>query len=642
MNFKKLYLLAWASSCSLISLEALAQTDKSVTAEMLEILQPQTRQTKLLNNPNTDSVKIAQYSDVAYDLFLSYWEHIAPVEIQGFTNENGVAEAQEFISEDLFFTPNPDIVQVSQKVSYKHVPYVSDEVIATRLGDMSQTISFRFNDEVRGFVDYMSIKRRQYALAMLKRKNLYFPLFEKHLKEYGIPEELKYLAIVESALKPTAVSRAGAGGLWQFMPGTGKIYGLERNAYVDERMDPEKATIAACKYLKALNKFFDGDWELALAAYNCGPGRIQKAQRRSGKKGFWEIYSHLPKETRSYVPMFVAVAYTLTYAEDHNIIQNEPLYPIESAVVYVNQHLNLESFAKEINVCTEDLLELNPELRKGVVPANFKNYPLRIPAARLPYFNENQESILASSQGKKNKYASVSIDKNFVDESENNAPKTSRSESSVTTKTTYHTVRRGESLGTISKKYKTSIAALKKLNGLRNDKIHAGSKLVVKGERTVVVAKKEKVQQQEPQVSTVAYKAEVQENRTTTTSGQLYHTIKRGESLGIISRKYKVAIADLKKLNGLSSNKIHAGNKILIKGNTPVVVQKAAISLPKTVAAKVSPKKESKPKKQHTVQNGDSLWKIAQKYGTSIEKIKSENRLASDKLDLGQVLKISK
>ena len=218
------------------------------------------------------------------------------------------------------------------------VPDVSYDLVKDRLSCMESTVPLNFNNRVFGFVNYFAVKDREYSEMVMSRAPVYFPLFEKYLKKYDLPEEIKYLAIVESGLNPQAISRAGAVGLWQFMPSTGRYFGLHQDWYVDQRMDPERSTEAACKYLRQLYGIFK-DWELALAAYNCGPGNVRKAIRRSGyKKTFWEVYRYLPRETRSYLPQFVAILYLLNHSEEHNLFAKpepklDPAHPAAAAPI---------------------------------------------------------------------------------------------------------------------------------------------------------------------------------------------------------------------------------------------------------------------------------------------------------------------
>ena len=238
---------------------------------------------------------------------------------------------------------------------------------------------------------------------VIRRKRLYFPVFEKYLSHYGLPDELKYLSIIESGLNPKAISRARAVGLWQFMYATGRHYNLKADWYIDERMDPEKSTDAACRYLRDLYGMFN-DWELALAAYNAGPGNVKKAIRRSGyKKTFWEIYPHLPRETRSYVPQFVAMIYTMNYLEEHNFIDAENEMPMPYDTLHVNSYLHLETFANLTGVCLEDIQKLNPSILRNALPDATKTHVLKIPSIAIEQLQENRLAILdsASKVGKK-------------------------------------------------------------------------------------------------------------------------------------------------------------------------------------------------------------------------------------------------
>ena len=255
------------------------------------------------------------------------------------------------------------------------------ELLADRLSCLQQTIPLTYNNTVSGFIDYFTVRNRDYTRSMQRKKDLYFPLFERKLAQYNLPDELKYLAIIESALNPRAVSRARAVGLWQFMSGTGRYMGLHLDWYIDERMDPEKSTDAACRYLKQLYSIF-GNWELALAAYNSGPGTVRKAVRRSGyKKSFWEIYPHLPRETRAYVPQYIAIIYAMNYAEHHNLLEvaREEVLPFDTIVV--KQFVHFESLAKLTGTCLEDLQKLNPAAHRNALPDNGRAHILKMPLA---------------------------------------------------------------------------------------------------------------------------------------------------------------------------------------------------------------------------------------------------------------------
>ncbi len=561
-----------------------------------------------------DSLLIEKNYQQALNLFLDYCDYLHPLQFDQL-QEIAVAEAQEELLKDshLYTPDSTSLLLNDHDIAYDFAPYVTDEVIAERLAAMNTTIPMTFNRDIRGFIDYFTVRRRSYTQTMLARKNLYFPIFEKYLTEFNLPDELKYLSIVESALKPTAVSRAGACGLWQFMPATGKHLGLRQDQYIDERMNPEKATIAACKYLTWLYNFFGQDWELALAAYNCGPGTVQRAIRKAGgRTNFWEIYRFLPAETRAYVPMFVAVTYSMTHAEEHNIIQNQPNYPIEYETVIINKYVNLKELADKLQVCLDDLMELNPEFKKKIIPSNYKSYALKIPAERSQYFWENQEYVLASSKNdwkyeakmvlkeknRKDRYAKMKALKEKKEKLQ------AQEENNKIAKR--HTIQRGESLSEIADQYSVSVAQLMAWNKLKSHQIKSGKALVVKpaGHHKPVtvlhgdgqIAGKEKInlhpetsgkskkEAMTDEVATTKSKKGKQKNRrnaenqtsaqTTTqttvptvqpTATGTTHTIKSGESLWIIANKYKTTIATIRQLNGLKSDKLSVGQRLVVK-----------------------------------------------------------------------------
>jgi membrane-bound lytic murein transglycosylase D len=430
-------------------------------------------------------------------------------------------------------------------LDFDYIPHVTNEVVAERLQCIQQKIPLNFNDRVRLFIDYFSVRERDYTLRILQKKNIYFPMFERILAEEGMPDDLKYLSIVESALIPHALSRVGAKGLWQFMPYTGRQFGLKQDYYIDERMNPEKSTRAACKYLKSLYEQF-GDWELAIAAYNCGPGNIRKAIRRSGKFHFWDIYHNLPKETRSYLPQFVAVMYTLNYAEEHNIVQEQLLFPIPFSEVYVNQSIDLKKLSKELNVCFEDLQELNPELRLGVVPSTAKNYPLRIPAERLMQFHAYQDNILTASKFTGEEYRPMS---------KNNG-------SSI-----QHVVSKGETLSGIAKQYGVRLSLLKEWNGIYNNNLRIGQKLLVfsptamskKNVPSMANTNTKPLMQQQLKSTTTV------QSTVSTSEGKKFYTVQDGDTLWGISQKFEgLTVQRIKQLNQLHSNKLTPGQKLKV------------------------------------------------------------------------------
>jgi membrane-bound lytic murein transglycosylase D len=327
-----------------------------------------------------------------------------------------------------------------------------------------------YNEPVRKFIDRYTKRGRRQVSALLGIANFYMPIFEQALESYGLPLELKYLPIIESGLNPNATSHAGAGGLWQFMPSAAKQYDLRINSLVDERRDPIKGSYAAAHMLSDLYKIF-GDWNLVIAAYNCGPENINKAiHRAGGSKDYWEIYPYLPRETRGYVPAFIAANYVMNYYCEHNICPMNSQLPAKTDTVVVNQNVN---FSQLVNVCGFDLQmlrSLNPEYRRDIVPGATKPSAIRLPVADVARFIDLQDSVFAASAS----------DKRVVVEVEEDVVKTTKADKRSARGAKWHTVRRGDTIGGLAKKYGTTAARIRSLNGLRGNNIRAGKKLRVR------------------------------------------------------------------------------------------------------------------------------------------------------------------
>ena len=443
------------------------------------------------------------------------------------------AFTQTFIKdpeEDSLFVP---------PLTYEFIPDATYEQVEDRLKKIESTIPLNYNTRVKSFIDYFTVRDREYTKMVLRRSTYYFPIFEEILAKYDLPDELKYLSIVESGLNSTAKSWAAAVGLWQFIYYTGKTYGLHSDWYVDERMDPVKSTEAAAKYIKSLYNMF-GDWELALAAYNCGPGNVRKAIRRSGyKKKFWDIYRYLPRETRGYVPQFVAITYAFNYQEEHNLLldDEEYIYPMATDTLMVRNFLNLSTLGEMIDVCKEDMDFLNPAIKRNAVPQSAKYFSVRIPSDKMEYFNANRAEILdsASRTGKKElEYLA-----------RNSAGSTYGRDKVI------HRVRSGDVLGRIAQRYHVRVSDIKKWNNLNSNTIRVGQKLNIwmsPNSYTASVAKKKPVEKQTLEVN-----------------GTKYHIVQPGDTLWDISKAYNdMSIEKIKKLNNLKSNNIKPGQKLVI------------------------------------------------------------------------------
>jgi membrane-bound lytic murein transglycosylase D len=350
-------------------------------------------------------------------------------------------------------------------------PTFSTEVYIDRLRRMPTVMEMAYNDVVQTFIDRYTGRLRHSVSYMLGAANFYMPIFEEALETYQIPLELKYLPIIESALKPTAVSRVGATGLWQFMLSTARDYGLEINSLVDERRDVVSSSYAAARYLSDLYQIF-GDWNLVIAAYNCGPASITKAiHRAGGEKDYWKIYPYLPKETRGYVPAFIAANYVMNYYCEHNICPMRCELPVKTDTVMVSRDVNLNQIAAVLDVDIDMLRALNPAYRRDVVPGATKPSPIRMHPNDLLRFIDLQDTIY-------NHNATVMLPKRSVVPVEMPVVSSSKARSSRSGKTV--TVRQGDTLGAIAKRNGTTVAKLRKLNGIKGNNIHAGKKIRVR------------------------------------------------------------------------------------------------------------------------------------------------------------------
>ena len=355
----------------------------------------------------------------------------------------------------------------ARELSLEEFDALPDSVIIRRLQALHTVIPMTYNAEVRSHIRFYLKVMANKLDVMLTLCEYYHPMFEEALSRYGVPEELKYLSIVESAMNPQATSRVGAAGLWQFMYSTGKLYDLEVNSVVDERRDPYKSTVAAARHLSDLYRVF-GDWQLAIAAYNCGSGNINKAIARSGgKRGFWDIYYNLPRETRGYIPSFIAVIYVMNYYEEHGLRPGRINLPLRSDTIMLDRDVFLQFVAEETGMEMDELRTLNPQYRVDFIPGSSGMYPICLPTSRLELFINNQDSIYARTAD--------SLSRRPV-----KVEPRGKSVHSKASGSKYYTVRKGDTLGKIASKHGISVSTLKKRNGLRSDKIRVGQKLKVK------------------------------------------------------------------------------------------------------------------------------------------------------------------
>ena len=441
-----------------------------------------------------------------------------------------------------------------------YVPDIYDHLIEDRLQCLQQTIPFPYHPSVGKFVKRYLVKDREQTRIFLSRKSRYFPIFEAALKRHNMPDEIKYLSIVESALQTRVQSWAAAMGLWQFVPATGKEYGLYQDFYIDERMDPYEATEAACRYLKMLHGMF-GDWHLALAAYNCGQGRVMQAVRRAGggTKSFWEVYNYLPGETRAYVPMFIAMNYVMNYYDDHFLPEPDKfLAHIPSDTVTINGNLvSLDEFAKQISVPLETMQELNPHLKKNMVPQYMKNYQIRVPVEKKSYILENKPAILLASL--KKGYRPLP----FIAAT----PHMTAAQKIKGKKKITHNVVANESLGGIALKYKSNMADIQLWNKMPTVMVYPNQKIII-----YVTPTKEEIEAEK--------NAKLAQNSTNQANSKVnptvfaspmptsikFHIVQQGDTLWDISRKYQgLSVDKIKQLNpDLKGTNLVAGQKIRV------------------------------------------------------------------------------
>ncbi|MBQ9644907.1 MAG: transglycosylase SLT domain-containing protein [Prevotella sp.] len=360
-------------------------------------------------------------------------------------------------------------------------PLYDREVYIDRLKRLPTVMEMPYNEVVRACIDRYTGRLRRTVSFMLGAANFYMPVFEEALEAYQLPLELKYLPVIESSLNPTAVSRAGATGLWQFMITTGKMYGLEVNSYVDERRDPVKASYAAARYLRDLYKVF-GDWNLVIAAYNCGPENINKAiHRAGGERDYWRIYPYLPQETRGYVPAFIAANYVMNYYCEHNICPMLSQLPAKTDTVMVDRNVSFASIARVCGLDVQLIRSLNPVYRHDLVAGLAAPAALRLPLSDITRFIDLQDSIYASDTELKRAEVEV-VERPAAAAAPHKARSAVRQKGhrGRAERTSYATVRKGDTLSAIARRNGTTVEKLRRLNGIRGNNIKAGKKLRVK------------------------------------------------------------------------------------------------------------------------------------------------------------------
>lgn len=491
---------------------------------------------------------------------------------------------------------NPDI-----KVDYD----LSTDLLKERLKilDSKSAFHIEYNQGLENIIKHYLKNRKKAYERLMSLSQYYFPFFEEALAKYNVPLEIKYLAVVESALNPRAVSKAGATGLWQFMYGTGKQYNLDINTFTDERSDMLKATEAACQYMVNMYAIF-GDWDLVLASYNAGPGNVTKAIRRSGgKQNYWNIRPYLPKETQGYVPAFLATMYVFEFHKEHGIKPNKPVANhFATDTILIKNKISFKQLSDVLDISVEQLQFLNPSYKRDFIPfIKDKKHYVRLPLDKVAIFTSNEPKIYAYAEYEFNKREKPFFNPDYV----------AGTESESVIKTKYHKVRRGETLGGISKKYGVTISEIKKWNKLKSNSAPLGRNLkIITEEQVVAVATpaKSKSNVAEKVQDSVLQKSQIKPNEL--------HVVEKGESLYSIAKKHNVTRDDIKTWNNLEDENILIGSSLLVSAPIELITE------------------------NYIVQAGDNLIQIAKKYNVSVDELKEWNELEDSNVKIGTSLKV--
>ena len=488
-----------------ILVDSLEQSYSQVESELFALIEG--------NSPEADSV-VVEYTPEMTDSLLHLWYK------NSFQGDFEIVN--EYDMDSVHFTSD-----------------VSDAEIEKRLADMNSFISLPYNDVVKNYIILYSEKMRTQMGRIMGLSQHYFPVFEEVFDRYGLPLELKYMAIIESMLNPVARSRAGASGMWQFMYSTARSYGLEINSYVDERLDVEKSVDAAARYLRDAYKIF-GDWTLAISSYNCGAGNVSKAIRRAGgARDFWSIYPFLPRETRGYVPAFVGAMYAMTYWREYGIVPQDVGMPAKVDTFEIRRNLHFDQISAVVGVPREDLENLNPQYLHDIIPGSSHSYILKLPYTWTGAFVEvNRDSLYAF---KADSLMSSRIQKEVADAIKNNGR-------------IAYKVRSGDYLGKIALRYGVTVSQIKSWNNLRSSNIRVGQTLYIYARKTPAA---------EPTSSgTAAVKTTVNPSDPSTYTT---YKVKSGDALYNIAKLYPGVTADeIKAANGMKSNKIMPGQVLKI------------------------------------------------------------------------------
>jgi len=525
---------------------------------------------------------------------------------------------KELSNLDIFNNLSDDIQNINMDVQVDYE--LPTELLKARLQEMDEKSPFHieYNQGLENIIKSFLKNRKRSFERLMAVSEYYFPLFEEAFDKQNVPLEIKYLAVVESALNPKAVSRVGATGLWQFMYQTGKQYGLKIDSYVDERSDPLKASEAAAQYMKNMYAIF-GDWDLVLASYNSGPGNVAKAIRRSGgQQNYWNIRKNLPKETQGYLPAFLATMYIYEYHKEHGIKpERAPIKQFATDTVMIKRQMSFKQISELIDIPVAQLQILNPSYKLNIVPAyKDQTHFLRLPQDKMAVFTSNESKIYAYVDREANlRERPFQIVRPIVSQDSVNT-----FQRLAQAKVRYYRVKRGDNLSTIAQKYDVAVDDLKKWNNIKGNKVAYGKNLKINGveaeEKSSAIAKVE------------IDKKGIQKDSLASSTASFY-VVQKGDNLSNIAKKFNVTVADIQDWNKLTTKNLPLGMALQVVKN-PINKEEVAIATPE--------RKDI----QYMVQKGDNLSNIAKKFGATLEDLKQWNNLTSNAIALGSTLIVAK
>ena len=611
MNTKKITTIIIA--VAMLSISAAAQTKTQLKQENIQL---KTLIDSLRQELDKARAEL-EYTDSLASELITLYEDSEVKNHNGIAPEDYTAEVSDSLL-NVWYLQN--LISQSEEDYYdmdsvKFESNVPDSVYIERIRQMNSFITLPYNSIVKNHIIKYSEKMPNTIGKILGLCDYYMPYFDEIFNKYDMPEELKAMAVIESAMNPLAVSRAGAKGMWQFMYSTAKIYGLHIDSFVDERLDPYKAAEAAAQYLQDSYEIF-GDWNLAIASYNCGAGNVNRAIRRSGgSRAFWDIYPYLPRETRGYVPAFVGALYTMKFYKEHGIKPVSVELPAPVDTFRINKMLHLKQVSELTGAPLDELKNLNPQYRHEIIPGNSKEYILRIPYQYTNAFIDNEDSLY---RHKADVYFNPVTLKKIQDGGDGE-------------RITYR-VKSGDYLGKIASRYGTTVAKIKRWNNLKSNNIRVGQRLIIyRGGNAPASA----------ETSSTSSSGSNQSSASTT--GGTTYTVKSGDALSTIAERYKVTVSQLKKWNNLSSNNIRVGQKLIVS-QQPASAQKTTETKP-TATQQSSTVKANDPNIGYTeyiVKDGESLYIIAKKFpGVSAQNIMDFNGIGSN-IKPGMKIKIPK